>query len=44
MTNDSVTIAMMNGLGLRNLATYDSDLLRIPELEIYRPGDIRIRP
>ena len=43
MTNDSVTVAMMNGLGLRNLATYDSDLLRIPELEIYRPGDIRIR-
>lgn len=37
MTNDSVTAAMMLNRGVRNLASLDSDLNRVPGLNIYAP-------
>ena len=40
MTNDSVTVAMMQELGLTQIATHDSDLQRVSNLEVYQPGDV----
>jgi predicted nucleic acid-binding protein len=40
MTNDSVTAAMMLNYGITNLATLDSDLHRIPGLDLYLPTDV----
>lgn len=40
LTNDSVSIAMMQKRGLRTIATHDSDLRSIPDLIVYSPPDI----
>ncbi|MBI4642017.1 MAG: type II toxin-antitoxin system VapC family toxin [Candidatus Tectomicrobia bacterium] len=40
MTNDSVTVALMQKMGLADIATHDSDLMRIFGLTVYQPGDV----
>lgn len=40
MTNDSVTVALMRKMGLTNVATHDSDLIRVSGVTAYQPGDI----
>ena len=40
MTNDSVTVALMRKLGLRDIATYDADLDGVSGIMVYQPEDI----
>jgi predicted nucleic acid-binding protein len=40
LTNDSITVALMRGLGLTAVATYDADLKRVRGLRVYQPSDI----
>lgn len=41
MTNDSITVAMMLHHRITRLITFDSDLERVPQLEMFQPTDIR---
>jgi predicted nucleic acid-binding protein len=40
LTNDSITVALMQRLGLTAVATYDADLKRVGGLRVYQPSDI----
>jgi predicted nucleic acid-binding protein len=40
LTNDSITVALMQRLGLTAVATHDADLERARHLRIYQPSDI----
>jgi predicted nucleic acid-binding protein len=40
LTNDSLVVSLMRANGLTRLATADSDFERIPDLEVYTPGDL----
>jgi predicted nucleic acid-binding protein len=40
LTNDSITVALMQRLGLSAVATYDADLKRARNPRIYQPSDI----
>jgi predicted nucleic acid-binding protein len=40
MTNDSVTVALMRKMGLRDIATADADFDNVSHLRVYQPGDI----
>jgi predicted nucleic acid-binding protein len=40
MTNDSVTVALMQKMGLRDVATADADFNNISHIRVYQPGDI----
>ena len=40
LTNDSITVALMQRMGLTAIATYDADLDGIAGLSVYQPGDI----
>ena len=40
MTNDSVAAALMLNYQIANLASFDSDLTRVPGLTLYQPTDI----
>jgi predicted nucleic acid-binding protein len=40
LTNDSITVALMRGLGLTAVATYDADLEGVRGLRVYQPSDI----
>jgi predicted nucleic acid-binding protein len=38
MSNDTLTIAVMQANGLANLASHDADFDRVPGLKRYGPG------
>jgi predicted nucleic acid-binding protein len=40
LTNDSLTLALMEAHGTSMLVTADRDFLRIPDIEVYLPSDI----
>jgi predicted nucleic acid-binding protein len=40
LTNDSITVALMQRLGVTAVATYDADLVRVGGLRVYQPSDI----
>ena len=40
MTNDSVTAAMMLSRQITNIASFDSDLSRVPGLTLFQPTDV----
>ena len=40
MTNDSVTVALMQKMGLRDVATADADFNNVSLISVYQPGDI----
>ena len=44
LTNDSLSVAMLQRERIRALATNDPDFRRVPDLRVYLPTDLRIRP
>ena len=40
LTNDSILVAVMKGLGMKKLATLDNDFDRVDELLLYKPTDV----
>lgn len=40
MTNDSVTVALVRKMGLRDVATADADFNNVSHISVYQPGDI----
>jgi predicted nucleic acid-binding protein len=40
ITNDSVTVALMRKMGLRDVATADADFNNVSHIRVYQPGDI----
>ncbi len=41
LTNDSVTVALMQKLSLTNIATFDADFTNVSSLRVYQPEDLR---
>ncbi len=41
LTNDSLNLALMKRLGIRNIATRDIDFERVKEINVWKPTDIK---